>query len=119
MTEKIICEKCGAVMTPLDPERPIGMECPECGWGWVTSYIEPKAEDATIYSIILEQGNNADSNVVKAVSKVAGCNFIQAKSLIAGSTAKLTEGLAVDIETCIEVLDKASVKYHIEPKWSY
>lgn len=62
MTEKIICEKCGAVMTPLDPERPIGMECPECGWGWVTSYIEPKAEDATIYSIILEQGNNADFN---------------------------------------------------------
>lgn len=32
MTEKIICEKCGAVMTPLDPERPIGMECPEGGF---------------------------------------------------------------------------------------
>ena len=119
MTDKIICEKCGAEMVPIDTDKPIGMKCPECGWGWVTSYIEPKLEDVTVYSIILEQGNEPGVEVLKAVSKVANCNFIQAKAMITGAPQSMTEGRAVDIERCIELLDKASVKYYIDPEWTY
>ena len=119
MNNKIICEKCGAVMVPIDPDKSIGMKCPKCGWGWVTSYIEPKLEDETLYTIILDQGNQSNAKELKAVSTVAGCNYIQAKSLITESPYKLIEGLAIDIESCIEMLDKASVKYHVEPEWPY
>ena len=45
MTDKIICEKCGAEMLPIDQNKPVGMTCPNCGWGWATTYIEPIIED--------------------------------------------------------------------------
>lgn len=119
MTDKNICEKCGAEMVPIDSDKPIGMKCPECGWGWVTSYIEPKLADATEYSIHLAQGNDPSVEAIKAVSKVANCNFMQAKALITEAPQQIAEGRAVDIESCIIVLDKASVKYSIEPEWTY
>jgi len=119
MKDTIICEKCGTVMVPIDSDKPVGMKCPKCGWGWATSYIEPKLEDETLYTIILDQGNESDAKGLKAVSTVAGCNHIQAKSLITESPYKLLEGLATDIESCIEILNKASVRYHVEPEWPY
>ena len=119
MTDMIICEKCGAEMVPIDPDKPIGMKCPECGWGWVTSYIEPKLEDETVYSIILDLGNEATTEALRAVAKVVGCNFIQAKEIIARSPQKLSDGLAVDTDNFIDLLNDASVKYHIEPEWPY
>lgn len=119
MTDKILCEECGAEMVPIDPDKPIGMKCPECGWGWVTSYIEPKLEDVTVYSIFLEQGNEPGVESIKAVSKVANCNFIQAKQMIIGAPQRMAEGRAVDIERYVTLLNKASVKYYIEPEWTY
>ena len=41
MNDAIICEKCGNEMKPLSEIYPIGMTCPNCGWGWATTYIEP------------------------------------------------------------------------------
>lgn len=119
MIEKNLCEKCGAEMLPIDPDKPIGMKCPECDWGWVTSYIEPKLADVTIYSIILEQGNEPDIEVIKAVSKIANCNFMQAKAMMLEAPQDLTQDRAVVIERCIELLDTASVKYSIKPDWPY
>ena len=119
MTEKILCEKCGAEMIPIDSSKPIGMKCPECGWGWVTTYIEPKFEDETVYSIFLEQGNEPDVKTVKTVAKVAGCNFIQSKTIIAKAPQKLAEGQAADIEKFVASLDEASIKYYIVPNWPY
>ena len=119
MTDKIICEKCGTEMVPIDPDKPVGMKCPECGYGWVTSHIEPKLEDVTVYSIILEQGNEPSVEAIKAVSNVANCNFIRAKAMIVGAPQKMIEGRAVDIERYAKLLDEASVKYYIEPEWIY
>ena len=119
MKDTIICEKCGTVMVPIDPDKPVGMKCPKCGWGWVTSYIEPKLEDQTVYTIILDRDNEPGVKELKAISEVAGCNYLQAKSLITEASKKLVEGIATDIECYIEVLDKASVRYHVEPKWPY
>ena len=41
MNDKCICEKCGAEMKPLSDFSPVGMTCPNCGWGWATTYIDP------------------------------------------------------------------------------
>ena len=106
-------------MVPIDPNKPIGMKCPKCGWGWVTSYIEPKLKDVTVYSIFLEQGNELGVESIKAVSKVANCNFIQAKEMIIRAPQQMAEGRAVDIERYVKLLNKASVKYYIEPGWTY
>ena len=119
MPEKIKCEKCGAEMIPLDPNKPIGMECPECGWGWVTSYIEPKYEDETVYSITLEQGNDINKTILKAISQIKNCNFIEAKNLIENPNKALTEGRAMEIDKVVQILEQASVKYSIELEWPY
>lgn len=119
MTGKIICEKCGAEMVPIDPTKPVGMECPKCGWGWATTYTEPKYEDETIYKIILEQGNAADLENVRVISKVIGCNFITAKAIIEGSTLVLAEGKAAQVEKHIDMLSQTSLRYRVEPDWPY
>ena len=119
MEDKVICEKCGAEMVPLDPSRPIGMECPNCDWGWATTYIEPILADDTKYLIFLEWGNTLEDEVIKAVAKVAVCNFLQAKKLLEEAPVKIAEGKARYVEPLIEMLEKAAVKYHIEPEWPY
>jgi hypothetical protein len=49
----VICEKCGAEMKPLSDIYPVGMTCPNCGWGWATTYIDPINLDESDYHIIL------------------------------------------------------------------
>ena len=106
-------------MVPINPEKPVGMECPECGWGWATTYIEPKYEDDTSYKIILEQGNTADRENLKVVSKIKGCNFIAAKAIIDGPASVIAEDGAPKVEKYIEMLSQTSLAYHVEPDWPY
>ena len=77
----VICEKCGAEMKPLSDIYPVGMTCPNCGWGWATTYIEPILSDSTDYHVVLVSSNNSLTSI-KAVSEVANCNYIEAKKLI-------------------------------------
>lgn len=45
MNKEYICEKCGTEMVPIDKKIPVGLTCPNCGWGWATTYIDPIIED--------------------------------------------------------------------------
>lgn len=119
MIEKIICEKCGAEMVPIDPEKPVGMECPECGWGWATTYIEPKNEDPTVYKIVLNQGNDDTKDNLKLVAKIMNCNLLKAKAVISETDTILAEGKALEMEGFIDLLVQSTIKYHIEPEWPY
>ena len=122
MKEKCICEKCGAVMVPIVPEKPVGstgMECPECGWGWATTYIEPKYEDETVYKIVLDHGSDATKENIKAIAKVMNCNYLRAKEVINDAGHILAEGKATEIEIFIQLLLQSRIKYHIEPEWPY
>ena len=97
MKEKVICEKCGAVMVPIVPDKPLGstgMECPECGWGWATTYIEPKYEDETVYKIVLDRGSDAAKENIKVIAGVMNCNYLRAKEVIDDAGHILAEGKA-------------------------
>ena len=89
MSEIIKCEKCGAVMCPIDPSKPVGMTCPNCGWGWATTYVDPMLDDNTIYKVSLSNGNKASKSAIKAVAKVSGKNFIQAKRISCDNSLKV------------------------------
>lgn len=119
MDKQIICEKCGAIMAPIDPDKPVGMECPDCGWGWATTYTDPKHEDETVYKIILEPGNETDKDTLKAISQILNCNYLKARDVIADFGETLVEGKASEIEGCIKTLLQASIKYRVEPEWPY
>ena len=118
MIEKTICEKCGAEMKPIHETLSIGMECPECGWGWVSTYIEPILSDKTDYHVILVSSDNS-LTVIRTISEVANCNYIEAKKLINNTPVEVFHGQAVEVKAIREKLEAASIDFKIEPEFPY
>ena len=113
-----LCEKCGAEMKPIHEALSIGMECPECGWGWVSTYIEPILSDKTVYRMILVSSENSLSNI-KLVSETANCNYVEAKKLIEKAPVEIFCGKAVEVKTIKEKLEAANIEIRIEPEFPY
>ena len=118
MNDKCICEKCGAEMKPLSEIYPIGMTCPNCGWGWATTYIDPINLDESDYHMILVSSENSFSNI-KIISEIANCNYIEAKNMIENAPTEIFRGNAVEIKEIKQKLESASIDFKIEPKFPY
>ena len=119
MNERIICEKCGADMLPIDPHKPVGMKCPKCGWGWATTYIEPIKEDSTEYTVVLLASNAPSKESVKTIAGIAGIGFLQAKKMIENAPTSLFVGKAATIKEVIATLDASAINYQVEPEFPY
>ena len=117
-SEKVLCEKCGEEMIPIDDKRSVGMTCPKCGWGWVTSYFEPYETDMTQYSIVI-QGNEATRAAIKVVSDIAGVNFLQANKLLKQPEAVVFEGRAAEVLEKKKVLIENKISFKITPDFPY
>ena len=118
MNDAIICEKCGNEMKPLSEIYPIGMTCPNCGWGWATTYIEPIRADSMNYHIVLLSANTALPNI-KLISKIAGCNYLDAKKLIETTPREIFCGNAVEVKAFKEMLETANIEISIDPEFPY
>ena len=90
MSNEIMCEKCGSQMRPLDPQKPIGMTCDKCGWGWATTYIEPILSDTTTYCLTIRKMNCPDAKALRVLANILNCNYIKANEQISsGDTIAL------------------------------
>ena len=116
---KIYCTICGSEMIPLDPKKPIGMTCPNCGWGWATQYISPIHTDQTDYKIILLAGNPVSLQVLRVLQKMTGLNFLQLKEIIETAPSFITSENAYQIRPFMKMLDDAGVLYRVEPEFPY
>ena len=114
----MMCEKCGHKMVSISESQPIGMTCPNCGWGWATTYIEPILSDSVDYHVILESCDNSLTSI-KIVSEVANCNYIEAKKLINNVPAEVFHGQAVEVKKKKTKLEAASIDFKIEPEFPY
>ena len=119
MNEKIICEKCGAEMRSIDPNKPVGMTCPNCGWGWATTYIDPFLEDETVYVVSLAKGNAVTREAIKAVAEITGKNYVQAKRMIENSPAEVYAGKAAKVKDVLILLEMQSLAYTVAPEFPY
>ncbi len=117
-SEKVYCDKCGEEMVALDAEQEIGMTCPHCGWGWVTSFSEAYESDVTDYSIVIS-ANTASMNNVKIISEYAKVNYVQAKKLIDMPEAVIFVGKASEIIGVKEELLKNNINFKILPDFPY
>ena len=106
-------------MVPTDESKPIGMNCPNCGWGWATTYIDPILEDDKEYSLIILEGNKTEKNVLKAIAKIAECNFIKAKEIIADAPFVIKKGRASEIKNDKAMLEENEIAYSIGPEFIY
>lgn len=114
------CDLCGRQLLPTIDGHSYELKCPEHGCRLVTSYFPPVERDATSYSIWLEAGSVSEMPAVKAVAKLASCNYLQAKKLIdASHRSKIYEGNALDVIHAMRLLDDAEVDYSIEPGFPY
>ena len=115
----VLCEKCGYEMNYHREGSCCGMTCPNCGWGWATTYIEPIHEDDTDYHIILSVPCKNLLDNIRMIAGTANCNYIKSKKLIAKAPAEIFCGKAVDVKTIKVKLEKASIEFRIEPEFPY
>ena len=119
MSETNICEKCGAEMLPIDPTNPVGLKCPNCGWGWAITFIDPIYNDQINYSVFLLEGNEQTKENIKVVSKVTNLNMLQARKIIESTPYEIFSGKAVNVKAVIELLRTQSLSFKVEPEFPY
>ena len=119
MHDIIKCEKCGTEMNPIDLKKPIGMICPNCGWGWATTYTDPEQEDNTIYVVLLSGNNVATTEAIKAVSKITNKNFVQSKTILENSPVEIYAGKAVQVKPVLLLLESLSLAHEVIPEFPY
>ena len=116
--EKIVCEKCGAEMHIVRDSYQMGMECSNCGWGWVTTYNEPIEVDYSVYHVVLDSKDGSLANV-KLVASIVNCNYLRAKRIIENSPSEIFSGKAVDVREIRDRLVQAGMAFRIEPDFPY
>lgn len=114
----VLCEKCGHEMDYHHEGSGCGMTCPNCGWGWATTYIDPIKLDESDYHVILVSNDNSLS-IIKMVSETSNCNYVEAKKLIENAPVEIFSGKAVEVKTIKEKLETANIKFRIEPEFPY
>ncbi len=105
-------------MHRISDSRPVGMECPNCGWGWATTYNEPIFEDDAEYRVILESKDSSLAKL-KIVSSIVNGNYLQAKKIIESAPAEIFRGEALKVREIREKLEQNNVAFRIEPEFPY
>ena len=114
-----ICPECGVRLKGFVEGSSMGSRCPKCGWSVVTTYIPPIQEDEQEYTIVLVAGGTATREAVRAVSRIAMCNFVTARRLIAGAPIELFTGCATEVLTHKNNLEAAGVPIEVHPNFPY
>lgn len=113
------CPACGGSLKSEVIGSSVVVSCKKCGWSVATSYIEPIHEDEAVYNLFLEGGNSAEKSTLSCLSKVMGCNFLQAKKMIDGGRCLLFSGNAVEVRAKRDQLIEGKIAYSIEPDLPY
>ena len=79
--EKVICEKCGREMINpyTEDDMCMGMICPNCGWGWVTTNHNHILFDHQEYRLSMPSIEKPPVDIVRQISQSLECNFLEAR----------------------------------------
>ena len=120
MKELILCEKCGHEMISIDKIIPIGKTCPNCGWGWATSFIEPIYNDMQIYTVSLSSVASVTKETIKTIAEITGQNFLQTKNTLENLPQVVFSGKAPEVlKICHSLKSKAFFDFKISPDFPY
>ncbi|MDO4539110.1 MAG: hypothetical protein Q4B54_13180 [Coriobacteriales bacterium] len=113
------CPDCGAALEDFVEGSSMGQRCPGCGWSLVTTYTPPILEDEREYTITLLAGNDVTPAVLKAISRVRGCNYLAARRLVLNAPKALFSGRAADVLSHRLMLEDAGVMVAVTPELPY
>ena len=115
---KYICPKCGSEMSMFYDKPALNLVCPKCGCQIATTKWDDIDLDDTDYKIILNQISNPSIEVIKAISKITGHNFISAKTMLLNGDV-LVSAKATEIKEKSDYLKKINIQFIIEPFFPY
>lgn len=120
MKEIIPCEKCGHEMVSIDKKIPVGKTCPNCGWGWATSYIEPIYNDMQIYIVTLNSVASVTKDTIKTIAEITGQNFLQTKKILENLPQIVFTGKAPEVaKICGIMKSNQGVEFEVSPEFPY
>ena len=114
----MLCEKCNTEMIYFKDGNSCGWNCPKCGNGVVTTFIEDIRLDETLYTIALRANPEASAEDLKIISKLASLTILEAKKL-ASTGGTLLEGKATIVKDSITKLKSSSMLYDVSPAFPY
>ena len=112
------CPKCGNTMRLIHEPGCVAWVCTRCDYSEATTETDDLHNDETIYSVILLDNDPTNLNIVKALSKFTGLNFLQAKDLVQ-NPKEIAHGFAYEILEKKKYLDDNKIHYYITPDFNY
>lgn len=114
-----LCPQCGAPLEGFVEGSSMGQRCPNCNWAIVRTYAPPIVEDEQKYTIVVAPGGTPTREALKAVSRVAMCNYIAAKRLIEDAPAAIFASRATEVLARKNGLEEAGVPIEVQPSFPY
>ena len=112
------CLECGCEMINETREQEILLRCPNCGLRAVTTCMPPILDDPKKYSIIIEPGNELQTDKLKLISKLSGKNILKSREILMEGGILITD-LAPAVKEISEKLNSMGVVYRIDPDFPY
>ena len=112
------CPKCGNTMKVVHEPGSVAWVCTHCDYSEATTESDALHNDETIFFVVLLYNDSTNLDVVKALSKFTGLNFIQAKDLI-NNPKEIARGFAYEILEKKKYLDDNGIHYFITPDFKY
>lgn len=114
-----LCPKCGAPLEGFIEGSSMDQRCPNCEWAIVRTYAPPIVEDEQKYTIVVLPGGAPTREALRAVSRIAMCNYIAAKRLIENAPAVIFAGHATEVLAHKNGVEEAGVPIEVHPSFPY
>lgn len=113
------CEKCRTEMKYYVEGSTQINKCPKCGWSFATTYIDPIHEDNTVYSLIIEQGNDINAKTIMELKKHVNLTNSEIINILKTGNYVIAKQKAIEIKNSMEIFNNLNIKFRIEPhfKW--
>lgn len=95
-----------------------GLMCTDCGWSVVTTHISGIKVDETKYEVGCS-GDYQSEVHIRAVSEVAGYNFLMSRKTLQKGPSLVFAGQAVEVLRVRNILVSAGLDCTIEPDFNW
>ena len=104
----------------LNLQIPVGKTCPNHGWGWATTYIEPIYNDIQIYIVTLNSVASVTKDTIKTITEITGQNFLQTKKILENLPRIVFTGKAPEMVKICGILKlNQGVEFEVSPEFPY
>jgi hypothetical protein len=115
-----VCEDCGGTVEVRREGSTQGVFCTRCDWAVVTTYLPEIFRDETLYEISVTSGDYNNKEHIRAIAKLNGVNFLDARQLLQTQpNFKLCKGAASRVEEIRVAFELVGIQYEIRPPFPW